>query len=133
MFNQFTLLTVLIFLAACGDTTPEVEPHWGDLFIIDNCMRCPDCCSASSSYEDNLVPNTLAQLEDGSVCEEDNVDKLSDEFTPHQLKIWCSMEADLYRLEPILCGPYFCPGGNCLCIIDNTGIYSIDHRLFEFK
>lgn len=46
MFWTFTFLLLSVFFPPDVPECGEAEgPEWGDVYVWDNCDRCPDCCS----------------------------------------------------------------------------------------
>ncbi len=72
------VLPALLFCCAANEDL--IQESWHDRYIEGNCTMCPDCC---------ITSNRLAALEDGSVCFEDNHEKLSHGWTSLDLMKWC--------------------------------------------
>ena len=80
-----------------GDESEAAPISWGEMYIIDNCSRCPECCT----------PNDIAYLEDGQVCFAENYDRLSKGWTDEELHNWC--ETGIYPSRRIS-APFFLKG-----------------------
>tara|TARA_B100001057_G_scaffold410415_1_gene425493 strand:- start:4235 stop:4417 length:183 start_codon:yes stop_codon:yes gene_type:complete len=48
MKKSLTALLCVMFMVGCleppVENQTEEAPHWHQLYVEDNCSRCPDCC-----------------------------------------------------------------------------------------
>lgn len=82
---NLVLLLLVINLNACAHTGGFPQ-FWGDRYVEDSCMRCPECCTdlipdPDLSMCDKVKPesesNCIALMDEGESCIEENAD-LSD-------------------------------------------------------
>ncbi len=85
-------LTLLI-VSSCGGNIEDpvdpvvVEESWHARWVQDSCARCPKCCTQSDPEG-----NVAAYLDDGAVCLEENLDRISEDFSKKDLENYCKGE-----------------------------------------
>ena len=134
MLNRAAFIIVLLLTSCSFGGDVEVDaPYWGDLYIADNCNRCPECCveidNAGNPVDPIQIANELAEADDGAICPEDNIELLDDGWTLNQIRWWCENGIGMPReKEDVYCSN--CPGVCCPCVKGAKGLWWLDYNKF---
>lgn len=89
------ILGLVAPIASCGEGDSE-DLSWHDKYVLDNCARCPECCTTSTSL------NIVADQDEGLICFSDNFDLSLAGWTDGEIYQWCKtgigpMDIDTYK------------------------------------